>query len=82
MHRIVEQCAMKDPPWGSWVFPPFDGLSPEKAFTRLKEKTCKGALKRYGSLALPVRQRMDHELAIIREKHLASYFLVVVNFIC
>jgi len=77
MRRVLERCAMQKPPWGDWVFPPFENLSGRQAFTRLEAASRRGAAARYGTLTRPVRERLAHELDIIREKHLASYFLVV-----
>jgi error-prone DNA polymerase len=59
------------------IFPAFRRFTDEQAFLRLRKKTFKGAAWRYGSLSLSVRQRIGHELAIIRSKRFAHYFLVV-----
>ena len=78
MQRVAERCAMRRPPWGEWVFPPFEDLTGPQAFARLEAAARRGAAVRCGSPpARPVLERLDHELGIIREKGLASYFLVV-----
>ena len=77
MKHVAEQCTMEAPPWGDWVFPPFQGLSAQAAFARLDRAARNGAHRRYGGLTPPVLKRLHHELEIIREKNLASYFLVV-----
>jgi error-prone DNA polymerase len=74
--RVAEDC------WTDWnfkdtIFPTFRELTDTGAFTRLHEKTYAGALWRYGTVSQPVRNRIDHELAIIRQKRFAHYFLVV-----
>jgi len=77
MQRVVEQCVLHHPPWGEWVFPPFQDLTGPQAFARLSAAARRGAAMRCGALTRPVLERLDHELGIIREKGLASYFLVV-----
>jgi len=77
MRAVLERCALHRPPWGGWVFPPFEDLSGQGAFASLEAAARRGAAARYGALTRPVRERLSHELEIIREKGLASYFLVV-----
>ena len=60
-----------------FVFPSFQGMSDEEAFRELRRLCEEGAVRRYGCMRPDVRQRLEHELAIIREKGFASYFLVV-----
>ena len=52
-------------------------MKDEDAFALLKEKTYEGALRRYGSLSREVRERIEKELSVIRQKRFAHYFLVV-----
>lgn len=59
------------------IFPAFRRLSDEDAFALLQEKTYAGARKRYGAISSETRERIAKELAIIREKRFAHYFLVV-----
>jgi error-prone DNA polymerase len=47
------------------------------AFALLKTRCEEGARWRYGSVTPAVRARLDHELAIVRDKGFADYFLVV-----
>jgi DNA polymerase III alpha subunit len=68
----------------SYVFPAFAGLSDEEAFRLLSRLCQEGVARRYGAAArsrdgirADIRDRLDYELAIIREKGFASYFLVV-----
>jgi len=75
--RIAADCAMAEPPWGALVFPRYEGLAPEEAFVLLKQRCFAGAARRYGAVTLAVQQRLDKELAIIRMKGFADYFLVV-----
>ncbi len=62
---------------GSYVFPSFQGLSPEEEFQRLRGLCMRGVRRRYGSQTSAVRRRLDYELDIIRRKGFAGYFLVV-----
>ncbi len=73
---IAERCH-SDWRFGDTIFPAFRRLGDEEAFTALAEKTYAGARERYGTLSAAVRQRIAKELAIIRDKRFAHYFLVV-----
>src|SRR5262245_55498561 len=83
--RIAEECALDDPPWGALVFPRFADLTIDGApadpdgdsFALLVARCEAGARWRYGAVTRAVRARLDHELAIIRDKGFADYFLVV-----
>lgn len=74
--RIAEACH-SDWRFGDTVFPAFRRCSDEEAFVRLKNKTYAGARERYGTISSDVRARIEQELAVIREKRFAHYFLVV-----
>ncbi len=78
---IAEECALDEPPWGALVFPRFADLSIDGAagdsFALLQARCEEGARRRYGAVTPAVRARLDHELAIIRDKSFADYFLVV-----
>jgi DNA-directed DNA polymerase III PolC len=74
--RIAEQCHT-DWDFKQTIFPSFRQLSSAAAFETLHRKTYEGALWRYGSLSAIVRQRIEKELTVIREKGYADYFLVV-----
>ena len=58
-------------------FPAFDGLAEEETFRMLARLCEEGVQRRYGGMRPDIRERLDYELAIIREKGFASYFLVV-----
>ena len=60
-----------------FVFPSFKGMTDEEAFRELRRLCEEGAVRRYGGMRPDVRRRLEHELAIIRDKGFASYFLVV-----
>jgi error-prone DNA polymerase len=60
-----------------YVFPDFDGLSGDEAFGVLRRHCLQGVERRYGGMRPDIAERLDYELAVIREKGFASYFLVV-----
>ncbi len=62
---------------GSPIFPAFDTSGGEDSFDFLREQCYRGAEERYGELSDPVVKRLEHELAIVRKKGFAPYFLVV-----
>lgn len=74
--RIAETC-YSDWRFGETIFPAFRRLTDEDVFTTLKDKTYAGAQNRYGVITQEVRDRIEKELAIIRGKHFAHYFLIV-----
>ncbi|HTO23511.1 MAG TPA: PHP domain-containing protein, partial [Spirochaetia bacterium] len=61
----------------TFVFPGYNGLTEQAAYAELAHRCDAGALRRYGAMRADVRARLDYELAVIREKGFASYFLVV-----
>jgi len=86
--RLADECALTAPPWGRLVFPRFADLGaaaggagaatpPGDSFALLETRCAEGARWRYGAVTPAVRARLDHELAIIRDKDFADYFLVV-----
>jgi error-prone DNA polymerase len=74
--RIAEACHGE---WrfGDTIFPSFRRFSDEEAAATLTHKTYAGAQQRYGALSPEVRARIEKELAVIRDKRFAHYFLVV-----
>ena len=74
--RIAEQCHTE---WDfkQTIFPSFRQLSSGAAFETLHRKTYDGAIWRYGTLLTAVRERIENELVVIRDKGYADYFLVV-----
>ncbi len=61
----------------TYVFPRFEGLSDDQAFSRLTALCREGVLRRFGAMRPDIRRRLDYELDIIRAKGFSSYFLVV-----
>ena len=74
--RIAETC-YSDWRFGDTIFPAFRQLNDDEAFLTLKTQTYAGAQNRYGTITQAIRDRIEKELAIIRHKHFAHYFLVV-----
>lgn len=74
--QIAEECHT-DWDFKQTIFPSFRQLSSDAAFETLQRKTYEGAIWRYGTLSVIVRQRVEKELAVIHEKGYADYFLVV-----
>ncbi len=78
--RLADECALASPPWGELVFPRYADMvpnAPGDTFALLGARCEEGARARYGAVTPMVRARLDHELAIIRDKGFADYFLVV-----
>ena len=74
--RIADDC-FTDWTFKETIFPSFRQLSAEAACESLRTKTYEGAQRRYGALSETVRQRIEAELTVIRDKRYADYFLVV-----
>jgi error-prone DNA polymerase len=76
--RIAESCLVE---WdfGRVIFPCFEEMDDRDAFDRLYQATMEGCRRRYGKITRVVRERVDHEMRIIREKNFAHYFLIVAD---
>jgi error-prone DNA polymerase len=74
--RIAERCHT-DWDFTQTIFPSFREFSADAAFDTLRTKTYDGAAWRYGTVPGVVRLRIEMELAVIRDKRYADYFLVV-----
>jgi error-prone DNA polymerase len=74
--RIAAECS-GDINVGSLVFPSYEPPGGADAFEYLREECYRGAERRYGELSDSVLKRLRHELAIIKDKGFATYFLVV-----
>jgi error-prone DNA polymerase len=61
------------------IFPSFDRMADEEAYKRLYQATMAGCKRRYGEITPAVRERVEYEMKIIREKNFAHYFLVVAD---
>jgi error-prone DNA polymerase len=74
--RIADACH-SDWRFRDTIFPAFRQMNDDDAFILLKEKTYDGARGRYGTVSCEVRERIEKELTVIRQKRFAHYFLVV-----
>jgi error-prone DNA polymerase len=72
--EIAERCRYRIP-IGRTVPPRLQDL--DAAFQRLRALAYEGAAGKYGEITTRVRDRLEHELAIIGQKEFADYFLVV-----
>ncbi|MDY6972255.1 MAG: DNA polymerase III subunit alpha [Thermodesulfobacteriota bacterium] len=76
--KIAESCVL-DWDFDRIIFPCFEGMDDKEAFDRLYRATLEGCRRRYGKVTRAVRERVDHEMRIIRKKNFAHYFLVVAD---
>ena len=74
--RIADECPA-DIGIGEPKFPAFETPDGSDSFEYLREECYRGAERRYGELSESVVKRLERELAIIRDKGFAPYFLVV-----
>lgn len=76
-HELVEKSHIGEIISRDYIFPGFDSLSEDQAFSRLMFLCKKGVAHRYGKIRPDIAKRLDYELSIIKAKHFSSYFLVV-----
>ncbi|MCP4576283.1 MAG: DNA polymerase III subunit alpha, partial [Deltaproteobacteria bacterium] len=74
--KIADACLV-DWDFDRLIFPGFEKMDDKEAYDRLFQKTMEGCNRRYGTITRKVKERIDHEMRIIREKKFAHYFLVV-----
>ncbi|MDI9420919.1 MAG: DNA polymerase III subunit alpha [Bacillota bacterium] len=75
--EIADRCSLALD-LGKNLFPRyFPHAGPEKSIQVLGELTWNGAQKRYASISRPLRERIQHELEIIKQLDVADYFLAV-----
>ncbi len=75
----VAESSFTDWNFDETLFPPFEEMDGETAFHSLYRATMDGCRKRYGDITREVKERVDHEMQIIKEKNFAHYFLVVAD---
>jgi len=76
--RVAEMCELQID-FGTYHLPPFDVPPPHTAESYLRLLCEEGLRRRYGERAnsAEVRQRLEHELAIIHKMEFDTYFLIV-----
>jgi error-prone DNA polymerase len=74
--RIASACKT-DWDFSATIFPAFRDMAGVQAFAELERRAHEGAVWRFGRIDDRVHERLQKELAIIRDKGFADYFLVV-----
>ena len=74
--RVAEQCEV-ELPIGRIRLPPFETPPGETTFSFLKKLAREGIAKLYHPIPSAARERLHHELKVIQELSLSSYFLIV-----
>ena len=77
----VAEASFSDWDFDRIIFPSFEKLDAEEAFHQLYRATLDGCRKRYKRITRAVRERIAHEMGIIRGKKFAPYFLVVADIV-
>lgn len=75
--EVLERVAGWHIHWGAWVETRPLGLEGADLDATLRERVLEGVRKRYGKPDGTVESRMERELALIRDKGFAGYFLLV-----
>ena len=76
--EVAEGC-LADWGFSGIIFPRFERMTDRDAWERLYRATIEGCKRRYGKITRSIRERVEHEMKIIREKNFAHYFLVVAD---
>jgi DNA polymerase-3 subunit alpha len=74
--EIAERCSV-ELPLGIPHYPEIERSSVGTSWEVLRRKSYIGASQRYGELTTAIRQRLDHELEIIRQCDYSSLFLIM-----
>jgi len=72
-HEIAEKCQWR-PNLNNFIFPESNDAHD---YQELKNKVYLGAQERYGTITDRIRDRIEHELKVVKEKHFSNYFLIV-----
>ncbi len=78
--EIAEKCDL-ELEFDLSLIPPFQVPSSYGPDQYLEKICYEGAQKRYGTLTSQVKQRLDHELSVIKKMGFAEYFLIVWDFV-
>ena len=71
--EIAEKCPWR-PDLNNFIFPESND---SRDYQKLKNKVYLGAQERYGNITDRVRDRIEHELKTVKQKHFSNYFLTV-----
>jgi error-prone DNA polymerase len=75
----IAEASLSDWDFEGVISPCFESMADQDAFDQLYRATIEGCRRRYGKITRAVRDRVEHEMKIIREKNFAHYFLVVAD---
>jgi DNA polymerase-3 subunit alpha len=78
--EIADRCSVTLP-LGTPHYPEIDLDSQQSSAEILRQKSYDGAAQRYGQLTPAIRQRLDHELEVIRQSGYSSLFLMMAEII-
>ncbi len=71
--EIWDKCPWR-PDLNNFIFPESND---SHDFQELKNRVYLGAQERYGAITDRIRDRIEHELKTVKEKHFSNYFLIV-----
>ncbi len=71
--EIAAKCLWR-PPLDNFIFPESND---SRDYQELKNRVYIGVQERYGTITDRVRDRVEHELKTVKEKHFSNYFLTV-----
>jgi DNA polymerase-3 subunit alpha len=74
--EIAGRCSV-ELPLGMPHYPEIERSPTGTSWEELRRKSYAGALQRYGELTTAIRQRLDHELEVIRQCGYSSLFLIM-----
>ena len=78
--EITEKCNL-DIEFGKVLLPGYEAPKPYKLSEYLKKLCEEGLEKRYKEVTPQIRERLDHELEVIKKMAYSGYFLIVWDFI-
>ena len=78
--RVAELCNL-ELDFSKRYAPKFQPPARKSADAYLRELVYEGAQRRYGALTDELRERIDYELGVIKEKGFSGYFLIVWDFV-
>ena len=79
--RIAEMCDLEFD-FSRRFAPKFSPPDEKSADDYLRELVYAGARERYGEITEELRERIDYELSVIRDKGFSGYFLIVWDLVC
>ena len=71
--EVADKCLWR-PELNNFIFPDSNDA---RDFQKLKQQVYLGARERYGEITDRVRDRIEHELKTVKQKHFSNYFLTV-----